>query len=194
MIELKNKTPRILVIGDLMIDHYLWGKCERISPEAPVQIVAVEKETSVLGGAGNVVHNLSALGAGIDVLSVIGNDSNADELKSLMHEMGIRDDFLIVQDHRSTSKKSRIIASQQQVVRYDQESTEDISHEAQDKIFEIFKKQISHYDIVLLSDYGKGVLTTALTKRLIGFANEHGKKYWLTQRVMTIPNTAERTF
>jgi len=158
MIELKNKTPRILVIGDLMIDHYLWGKCERISPEAPVQVVAVEKETSVLGGAGNVVHNLSALGASIDVLSVIGNDSNANELKSLMHEIGIRDDFLIVQDHRSTSKKSRIIASQQQVVRYDQESTEDISDEAQDKIFETFKKYISHYDIVLLSDYGKGVL------------------------------------
>ena len=176
MIELKNKTPRILVIGDLMIDHYLWGKCERISPEAPVQVVAVEKETSVLGGAGNVVHNLSALGASIDVLSVIGNDSNANELKSLMHEIGIRDDFLIVQDHRSTSKKSRIIASQQQVVRYDQESTEDISDEAQDKIFETFKKYISHYDIVLLSDYGKGVLTIPLTKRLIQFANENGKK------------------
>ena len=176
MIELKNKTPRILVIGDLMIDHYLWGKCERISPEAPVQVVAIEKETSVLGGAGNVVHNLSALGASIDVLSVIGNDSNADELKSLMHEIGIKDNFLIVQDLRSTSKKSRIIASQQQVVRYDKESTEDISDEAQDKIFETFKTHISHYDIVLLSDYGKGVLTTALTKRLIGFANENGKK------------------
>ena len=176
MIELKNKTPRILVIGDLMIDHYLWGKCERISPEAPVQVVAIEKETSVLGGAGNVVHNLSALGARIDVLSVIGNDSNADELRSLMHQIDISDDFLIVQDHRSTSKKSRIIASQQQVVRYDQESTEDISDEVQDKIFKTFKKHISHYDIVLLSDYGKGVLTTALTKRLIEFTNKNGKK------------------
>lgn len=176
MIELKYQTPRILVIGDLMIDHYLWGKCERISPEAPVQVVAIEKETSVLGGAGNVVHNLAALGAHIDVLSVIGNDSNANELKSLMYEIGIRDDFLIVQDHRSTSKKSRIIASQQQVVRYDQESTEDISNKAQDKIFETFKTHISSYDIVLLSDYGKGVLTTVLTKKLIQLANKHGKK------------------
>ena len=176
MIELKNKTPRILVIGDLMIDHYLWGKCERISPEAPVQVVAVEKETSVLGGAGNVVHNLSALGASIDVLSVIGNDSNANELKSLIHEIDIRDDFLIVQDHRSTSKKSRIIASQQQVVRYDQESTEDISLEVQDKIITIFQKQISDYDIILLSDYGKGVLTSALTKKIIEIANKNDKR------------------
>ena len=176
MIELKNRTPHILVIGDLMIDHYLWGKCERISPEAPVQVVAVEKETSVLGGAGNVVHNLSVLGTKIDVLSVIGNDKNADELKTLMHEIGISDEFLIVQDHRNTSKKSRIIASQQQVVRYDQESTEDISNKAQDKIFEIFKKHISRYDIILLSDYGKGVLTTTLTKRLIQYANENKKK------------------
>lgn len=176
MIELKNKTPRILVIGDLMIDHYLWGKCERISPEAPVQVVAVEKETSVLGGAGNVVHNLSALGAYIDVLSVIGNDSNANELKTLMYNIGIKDDFLIVQDHRSTSKKSRIIASQQQVVRYDLESTEDISKEAQDQIYDIFKTHIASYDIVLLSDYGKGVLTTALTQKLIALANTQGKK------------------
>lgn len=176
MINLKDKTPYILVIGDLMIDHYLWGKCERISPEAPVQIVAIEKETSVLGGAGNVINNLSALGAKVDVISVIGNDNNANELRSLMKDIGVRDDFLIVQDHRSTSKKSRIIASQQQVVRYDQESTEDISTNVQDKILDMFAERISHYDIVLLSDYGKGVLTQILTQKLITLANAHGKK------------------
>ena len=77
MINLKNKKPNILVIGDLMIDHYLWGDCERISPEAPVQILNVKKETTVLGGAGNVINNLKALGSKVDVISVIGDDDNA---------------------------------------------------------------------------------------------------------------------
>ena len=176
MIELRHTNPKILVIGDLMIDHYLWGKCERISPEAPVQVVAIEKETSVLGGAGNVVNNLSVLGATVAVLSVIGNDDNAQELKTLLEEINIQTDTLVVQKNRNTSKKSRIIASHQQVVRYDKESTEDISSESQTQIIEIFTKELESYDIVLLSDYGKGVLTDALTKKLIHLANLAGKK------------------
>ncbi|HIQ47939.1 MAG TPA: D-glycero-beta-D-manno-heptose-7-phosphate kinase [Sulfurovum sp.] len=176
MIELRHTNPKILVIGDLMIDHYLWGKCERISPEAPVQVVAIEKETSVLGGAGNVINNLSALGATVAVLSVIGNDDNAQELKTLLEEINIQTDALVVQKNRNTSKKSRIIASHQQVVRYDKESTEDISSESQTQIIEIFTKELESYDIVLLSDYGKGVLTDALTKKLIHLANLAGKK------------------
>jgi len=176
MMELRHTNPKILVVGDLMIDHYLWGKCERISPEAPVQVVAIEKETSVLGGAGNVVNNLSALGATVAVLSVIGNDDNAQELKTLLEEINIQTDTLVVQKNRNTSKKSRIIASHQQVVRYDKESTEDISSESQTQIIEIFTKELESYEIVLLSDYGKGVLTDALTKKLIHLANLAGKK------------------
>jgi D-beta-D-heptose 7-phosphate kinase/D-beta-D-heptose 1-phosphate adenosyltransferase len=176
MIKLKDRHPHILVIGDLMIDHYLWGKCERISPEAPVQVVAIEKETSLLGGAGNVIHNLFALGAKIDVISVIGSDANAKELKTLLDKIHIDDAMLTVQADRVTSKKSRIIASQQQVVRYDKESTEDISQDSQDKIIATFEKYITAYDIVLLSDYGKGVLTTSLTQRLIGIAKQKHKK------------------
>ena len=176
MMELRHTNPKILVVGDLMIDHYLWGKCERISPEAPVQVVAIEKETSVLGGAGNVVNNLSVLGAKVAVLSVIGNDDNAQELKTLLEEINIQTDTLVVQKNRNTSKKSRIIASHQQVVRYDKESTEDISSESQTQIIEIFTRELNSYDIVLLSDYGKGVLTDALTKKLIHLANLAGKK------------------
>lgn len=176
MIKLKGKKPNILVIGDLMIDHYLWGKCERISPEAPVQVVAVEKETAVLGGAGNVVNNLASLGANVAVLSVIGDDVNAEELKRLLKDIAVHTENLVIQKGRNTSKKSRIIASQQQVVRYDKESTEDISIVAQDKIAEQFKNNIASYDVVLLSDYGKGVLTYELTRTLINIANEHGKK------------------
>ncbi|MBU1668281.1 D-glycero-beta-D-manno-heptose-7-phosphate kinase [bacterium] len=176
MIELKNKKPNILVVGDLMIDHYLWGKCERISPEAPVQVVAVEKETAVLGGAGNVINNLATLNAKVDVMSVIGDDVNAIELSKMLENIHVNTSNLVVQKGRNTSKKSRIIASQQQVVRYDKESTEDISIEAQDTIAEQFRKNIASYEIIILSDYGKGVLTNDLTRTLIDIANEHAKK------------------
>ena len=176
MIRLRDKHPRILVVGDLMIDHYLWGKCERISPEAPVQIVAVDKETSVLGGAGNVIHNLNALGAEVEVLSVIGDDAIAHELKTLFKEINISTEGLMVETGRNTSKKSRIIASQQQVIRYDKESTQDISTDAQTRIIEAFTSQVDDAAIVLLSDYGKGVLTSALTQKLITIAKEKGKQ------------------
>ena len=176
MIELKNKEPNILVIGDLMIDHYLWGKCERISPEAPVQVVAIEKETAVLGGAGNVINNLCALGADVSVLSVIGHDANAEELKEMLATIEVNIESLVVEDGRDTSKKSRIIASQQQVVRYDKESTDDIAKESEENIIENFKKKITACDMVILSDYGKGVLTHNLTRVLIDIANEHNKK------------------
>ena len=89
MIDLLNKVPKILVIGDLMIDQYLWGSCDRISPEAPVQVVNVERETLVLGGAGNVVNNLKALGAQVDVISVIGECEAANELKNLLKDIFI---------------------------------------------------------------------------------------------------------
>ncbi len=171
MIELKSHTPRILVVGDLMIDHYLWGKCERISPEAPVQVVAVEKETSVLGGAGNVINNLKALGADVDVISVVGDDASAGELRSLLQYIGVSDEQLITQQGRATSKKSRIIASQQQVVRYDKESTDDITEATQQTLLARFTTLLPNYDAVLLSDYGKGVLTAKLTKALIAEAN-----------------------
>ena len=176
MLKLRDKNPRILVIGDLMIDHYLWGKCERISPEAPVQVVAVEKETSVLGGAGNVIHNLKALGATVDVISVIGDDANAHELNRLLAYIEISNQNILIQNGRNTSKKSRIIAAQQQVIRYDKESTEDISSAMQKQIIANFTASVAGYDIILLSDYGKGVLTTALTQALIDLANMEGKK------------------
>jgi len=176
MIELKNKTPKVLVVGDLMIDHYLWGKCERISPEAPVQVVNVGNETKLLGGAGNVVHNLIALGAEVDVISVIGGCEISNELKALLKDINVRPDYLIEQKDRITSKKSRIIASQQQVVRYDRESVDPISKNSQDSLLSIYKKILNDYDVVLLSDYGKGVLTSELTQMLIKIAKKNNIK------------------
>ncbi len=176
MINLLGKSPKLLVIGDLMIDHYLWGSCERISPEAPVQVVNVKSESAVLGGAGNVINNLNALGAQVDVISVIGGCEISEELKELLANIKVDTQYLITQKDRITSKKSRIIASQQQVVRYDRESTDEISNESQKEILITFKNIIENYDGVLLSDYGKGVLTFELTQSLITIANENNKK------------------
>ena len=176
MINLQGKSPKLLVIGDLMIDHYLWGSCERISPEAPVQVINVDNESTVLGGSGNVINNLKALGAQVDVISVIGGCATSDELKILLNDINVNSKYLITQKDRITSKKSRIIAAQQQVVRYDRESTDEISTKSQTTILNTFKKIITNYDAVLLSDYGKGVLTADLTQSLITIANNNNKK------------------
>ena len=176
MIDLHERSPKILVVGDLMIDHYLWGSCERISPEAPVQIVNVKNESTVLGGAGNVINNLRALGAQVDVISVIGCCEASDELKTLLKKIQVDSQYFVIQKDRITSKKSRIIAAQQQVVRYDRESSDEISMKSQRSILESFTNIIDDYDGVLFSDYGKGVLTPNLTQSLIGIANQANKK------------------
>jgi D-beta-D-heptose 7-phosphate kinase/D-beta-D-heptose 1-phosphate adenosyltransferase len=160
----------------LIIDQYLWGSCERISPEAPVQVINVEKENTVLGGAGNVVNNLKALGAGVDVISVIGNDYNSEVLKELLDDIEVDTKYLVTNKNRITSKKSRIIASQQQVVRYDYESTEEIDIKSENLIIDLFKKIVNDYEVVLLSDYGKGLLTNKLTQSLINTTKKYNKK------------------
>jgi len=176
MINLQNKSPKLLVIGDLIIDQYLWGNCVRISPEAPVQVVNVEKENTLLGGAGNVVNNLKALGAKVDVISVVSDNKTSDTLKELLTDIGVDTKYLVPQKNRINSKKSRIVASQQQVVRYDYESTEEIDINSQNLILDIFKKIVNDYQAILLSDYGKGVLTNKLTQSLIKTANKNNKK------------------
>ena len=176
MINLKNKTPKLLVIGDLIIDKYLWGDCERISPEAPVQVVNIKNENIVLGGAGNVVNNLKSLGAKVDVISVIGNCKTSNLVKDLLKDVGVGTNYLITQENRITPKKSRIIASQQHVVRYDNESKDDISINSQNLVMDIFENIITDYDAVLLSDYGKGILPKNLTQLIIQSAKKNNKK------------------
>jgi len=159
------KKPNILVIGDLMIDHYLWGNVNRISPEAPVQVVEVEKETTVLGGAGNVVNNLVALGADVMVMSVVGEDKNGDEITQMLESIKVKH-YLICDENRKTTKKSRIIASHQQVVRYDHESKEDISQESEALITTGLLNIIDQFEVILVSDYGKGVITDSLMGKI----------------------------
>ena len=176
MIDLQDKTPKILVIGDLIVDRYLWGSCERISPEAPVPVIDIDSESIVLGGAGNVINNLNALGAKVDVISVVGECIVSDELKELLIKIKVDTKNLISQKGRVTSKKSRLIAANQQVIRYDLESTEEISNKSQTAVLKLFKSIVNNYDVILLSDYGKGLLTFHLTQSIIDIANKNMKK------------------
>lgn len=170
-----EEKPNILVIGDLMIDHYLWGSCDRISPEAPVPIIDIKNESTVLGGAGNVINNLLTLGADVGVLSVVGDDDVAEEVKYLIDATEAKSN-LILQKGRSTSKKSRIMAAKSQIVRYDHESKNNISFDSANKLYAKLQQIINAYDIILLSDYGKGVLTKHLTKDIIAYANKCNKR------------------
>ena len=173
---LKNAKPNILVIGDLMIDHYLWGSAERISPEAPVQVVDIAKESSVLGGAGNVINNLISLGATVNVASVVGDDEIAKELTIMLKSIGVKTEGLITQVGRKTSKKSRVIAANQQILRYDKESKETIASISVEKILTAIEKDLFVTDMIILSDYGKGVISEELSQAVIKLANKSSIK------------------
>ena len=164
----------IAVVGDLMLDHYLWGRSERISPEAPVPIVEITKEEDRLGGAGNVVNNLLSLGADVLVSSVVGR--NHRRLFDLLEEKHIDTSGFFVDPGRETIVKSRVIASHQQVVRYDLESTHPIAEDYEKKILSFLERHIAAIDIILLSDYEKGVLTASLTRQIITLARKHDTK------------------
>lgn len=173
MDNLKKKNPNILVIGDLMVDKYLWGECSRISPEAPVQVIDIQNETKRLGGAGNVLSNLLALGANAGIISVIGDDDGGKEIKTLLKKSQVNIESLYEQKGRKSGQKNRVMAIRQQIVRIDKESVEDILQEAQNSIFEAFDRVFLKYDCVLLSDYGKGVLSKGVCEYIIKKANAH---------------------
>ena len=169
------KKPNILVIGDLMVDHYLYGSVDRISPEAPVQVVKVKDEKLLMGGAGNVINNLLSLGCKVGVCSVIGDDEGGEFLKERLGQKGVVKEGWAIQKGRKTSHKTRVMASNQQIVRIDKEDSEDISTASEETLFLRTKIVLPFYDAIILSDYGKGVLTDSLTKKLISLANEHNK-------------------
>lgn len=176
IVEFPNPSPRLLVVGDLMIDHYLWGSCNRISPEAPVQVIDIERESCILGGAGNVVNNLLALGAQVTVASVIGKDTNGELLQNLLQQAGADARFLITSETRKTSRKSRLMAAHQQVVRYDSETKTTITQQEEIQLITTLLPALPQFDVVLLSDYGKGVLTDKVCQELIQNCHAHGIK------------------
>ena len=163
---------RVLVLGDLMLDRYLWGRVERISPEAPVPVVEIERETFSLGGAGNVAANLRALGAEPVLVSVVGGDEDGDRLTGALEQRGVGTSGLVRDDARPTTVKTRIIAHAQQVVRADRESRADLSGPAFDAVCARFETGIEGCQAMIVSDYAKGVITRPLLERVLATARK----------------------
>lgn len=166
---------RLLVVGDLMIDEYVWGDVDRISPEAPVQVVAVNNEDCTLGGSGNVVNNLVTLGADVSVLGVVGTDEDGRQLLDKLAQLGSDTGGIIQEPGRPTTKKTRVIADHQQVLRIDRETKRDVSAETFAAITALAEKIIPAVDVILVSDYGKGMITRPLVSRLVELTKAHGK-------------------
>jgi D-beta-D-heptose 7-phosphate kinase/D-beta-D-heptose 1-phosphate adenosyltransferase len=165
---------KVLVVGDFMLDEYLWGKVERISPEAPVAVVEVERETRTLGGAGNVVHNLVGLGAQVEVLGLVGEDNPGKLLKQEMTRLGVPVEGLFTESSRRTSRKTRVIGASQQVVRIDRETRIPASPAFERAALDFLRARLSGIHALVLSDYGKGVLTPALLQELISHGRAQG--------------------
>jgi D-beta-D-heptose 7-phosphate kinase/D-beta-D-heptose 1-phosphate adenosyltransferase len=167
----------VLVLGDVMLDRYLWGNVDRISPEAPVPVVAVKKETSCLGGAGNVSRNLQSLGASVLLVGVVGDDEAGSWIKqNAPSEQGILTD-----PQRPTSIKTRIIAHHQQVVRVDQERIEPISDGIRTNILSLIRNET--YDGLLISDYNKGLISPGLMKKILATAQERKTPVFVDPKV-----------
>ncbi|MCF8130272.1 MAG: D-glycero-beta-D-manno-heptose-7-phosphate kinase [Deltaproteobacteria bacterium] len=157
---------RIAVLGDIIMDEFIWGDVSRISPEAPVPVLDVERETRLLGGAANVVRNMGALGAEAILCGVVGDDAMGREILSVLTDMGLRSDGIIIEMDRPTSIKTRVVAQNQQIVRYDRETRVHIRTESVHKMLDFAAAAFSEIDAVVISDYGKGVIAGPLMKGL----------------------------
>jgi len=166
-------NKRIAVIGDLMLDVYIWGKVARISPEAPVPVVEVQEESYRFGGAANVGMNIKSLGGTPILIGVIGYDREGTIIDALMEENDFHKDGIIYDDERPTTVKTRIIAHSQHVVRIDKEDKRNISEETEAKILNFLKENNSKIDAIILEDYNKGVLTKNLIHQVIEFARNN---------------------
>ncbi|MFA6318575.1 MAG: D-glycero-beta-D-manno-heptose-7-phosphate kinase [Elusimicrobiota bacterium] len=167
----KFAGKRVLVVGDLMLDEFIRGGVHRISPEAPVPVVQVRSEDYVPGGAGNVARNLASLGAAVAVVGVVGEDAAAERLLSDFQGHGVSVDRVLSDSGRVTSQKCRIIAEHQQVVRFDRESTGPLSPASERSLLARIPEAVASSDAVVLSDYGKGVVTPAVVKAVLAAAS-----------------------
>ncbi len=169
----KCMDVNIAVIGDVMIDRFIWGKVSRISPEAPVPVVNVTYESTHLGGAANVSNNIAGLGGNPYLFGVVGNDPAGNDLVSILEKQNFEKVGITIDENRPTTMKTRIIAHDQHVVRADFETTEDIKSNVQNDLIESFKKVLPNLDGIVMQDYNKGVLTKPLIKKIIELANEY---------------------
>ncbi len=170
------ETCKILVVGDLMLDQYVWGAVDRISPEAPVQVVSVNREDYTLGGAGNVINNLRALGATVFAASVIGDGPDGDRMIEAFSELDVETDGIVREEGRLTTRKTRIIAGNQHVLRIDRETRKGITEKTLNHLADYLDQRIPDSDLLLLSDYAKGLLSPRFLSRIIGIGRNHGRQ------------------
>ena len=194
---------KIAVIGDVMLDTYWWGNVERISPEAPVPVVSVNKREKRIGGAGNVALNAEQLGAQITLLTILGDDEDGRELVELLKEKNIDTSFILKSSTRITTNKIRIISRNQQMMRLDAEHTGDLLSQEENLLFEKVKQfiDLQNPDVVILEDYNKGILTERLIHQIITYCNENSiittvdpkRKNFFSYKNVTLfkPNLAE---
>lgn len=181
---------RILVLGDIMIDQFIWGQVERISPEAPVPVVLVQDESSRLGGAANVVNNIRSLGGHPIMAGLLGQDDLGDLAMRLMERSGVDPAGVVVSEQMRTIVKTRIVAQQQQVVRVDREGRGLLGPGAISQLMEHMRRIIPTVDAVAISDYAKGVVTPDLAAEVIGLARRHEKVVVVDPKVKNIANYA----
>jgi len=169
------KDARVMVIGDLILDEFLWGDVSRISPEAPVPVVWVKKESFMPGGASNVANNLSSLGGRVSLVGVIGDDEHGAILKGELEQRGVDTSGIFVDGSRPTTLKTRVVAQHQQVVRIDKENTDHLSEQMIDKMVRHVEASIKKVDALVIEDYGKGVITPKVLSRIVPSAKRAKK-------------------
>ncbi len=169
------RKASVLVVGDVIMDHFIWGKVERISPEAPVPVVEVTRETVLLGGSANVVNNITALGGRCYLTGIVGRDRDGTLLLKMLRERGVELGGIVVDSRRPTTIKTRIIAHSQQVVRFDREKKSPISQRKIARILDYVEKTLKKVDVVVVSDYSKGLVTEELMEGLKELARQRQK-------------------
>lgn len=167
------KGKKIAIVGDLMVDRYFWGSVSRISPEAPVPVVDVDREFSQLGGASNVGNNIKSLGGEPLLIGVVGDDNTSVQLRELLEENHFSDEGLVTDKSRPTTIKTRIIAHNQHIVRTDRESREDVSRAVEKKVIGVIEKILSGCEGVIIEDYNKGLLKKNIIHKTISLAHQY---------------------
>lgn len=171
----KFQDKKILVIGDVMLDKYIWGDVARVSPEAPVQVVKVEKESFSPGGAANVANNVASLNGTTYMIGIVGNDYANKKLIEELKSRGINIDGIIEDRNKPTIQKVRVIGKGQQLIRFDYEKSNYLDAGMENKVFDFVNKRIHNIDAIVISDYAKGIITKNLAEKLIKLANNKKK-------------------
>lgn len=181
------RRSRVLVLGDVMVDEYVWGTVSRISPEAPVPVVAVNSESVRVGGAANVAANIAALGGDVRIVGVVGNDAPAERLTHELELAGVKAGGLIVDGTRPTTIKSRVVAGSQHVVRFDRESDAPLDRTIRARVVQHVADELPQADALLISDYAKGVVSPPLIRHILALADRLKKIVAVDPKVQHLP-------